>query len=118
MPDKLVRAMDPLGIVALAKVIVQQEQFECSCELKPGPGCSCENKPVPCTCQNECSCELKPVKEDIMEVLSNPIFREVVKGLDMNRLKSIEDFLTIADDIRAQMDSSGLPTRSTKKKKS
>lgn len=122
MPDKPVRAIDPLGIVALANVLVQHgNTLECTCEGKPGPGCPCQDKPGPgCSCQDKpgpCGCEGKPVQTEILEVLSNPVFREVVKGLDMNRLRSIEDFLGIVDEIRTKMDASSLPTRPTDKKK-
>lgn len=103
MSDKPVRAIDPLGIIALADVLVSHGPLYCSCEGKPGPGCSCQ---------------LKPVKTDILEVVSNPVFREVVAGLDIKKLKSIEDFLSIAEEIRIKMNSSKLPTRSTDKKKS
>jgi hypothetical protein len=111
VPDKPVRAMDPLGIIALANVLVRHQL----------PECSCENKPVPCSCQNECSCEmkcltvcsceLKPVQIDLLDMVTNPIFREAVKGLDISRLKSIEDFLRIVEEIRTKIDSSRPPTR-------
>lgn len=116
MPDKPVRAIDPLGIVALANVLARHgNTLECSCELKCGAECSCELK---CVCDYQCTCEAKLVQTDILAVLSNPTFREVVKGLDMNRMKSIEDFLAIADEIRTKMDAAKPPTRSTDKKKS
>ncbi len=120
MPDRRVRALDPLGVVALANILVQHGVNTCSCEDKPGPGngCSCENKPVPCSCQQECSCENKPVHADVLDMVSNPVFREVVKGLDINKLKTIEDFLSIADVIRAKIDSPRISTRSRKSKKS
>jgi hypothetical protein len=112
MPDKPVRALDPLGIIALANVLVEHGHPHCSCELKCVSECSCELK-----CVTVCSCELKPVQADLLDIVTNPVFREVVKGLDINKLKSIEDFLSIADEIRAKMDSARLPTRSTKTKK-
>ena len=120
MPDKLIRALDPLGVIALANVVVQHGHNDCSCENKPGPGntCSCENKPVTCSCEIECSCEKKPVGADVLDMLTNPVFREVVKGLDINKLKSIEDFVSIADEIRTKIDLPKLPTRSRKTKKS
>ncbi|WP_447963599.1 hypothetical protein [Nitrospira sp. Ecomares 2.1] len=116
MPDKPVRAVDPLGIVALAKVLAQYGHNECGCELKPGGGCSCQDKPV-CPYDVQCTCESKPEPADILEVMSNPVFREVVKGLDINRLKSIEDFVSIADEIRAKMNAKRT-TRAPSKMKS
>lgn len=122
MPDKPVRSIDPLGIIALADVLVNHGPLYCSCEGKPGPGCSCQDKPPGCSCEDKpgpgCSCQLKPVKTDILEVVSNPIFREVVAGMDIKKLKSIEDFLSVVEEIRTKMNSSKLPTRSTGKKKS
>ena len=118
MPDKPVR-LDPLGIIALASVIRMQEPEECSCENKPL--CGCENKTCfcelkdPCTCEGVCSCELKPPKTDLLDVVSNPVFREVVKGLDINKLKSIEEFLANADDIRTKIDAARLPRPSDPK---
>ena len=104
MPDKT-RAIDPLGIIALANVLRFHGNPDCSCELK-------------CVCDQKCSCELKCVCDEkdgtnILDLVSNPIFREVVKGLDINKLKSIEDFLSIVDEIRTKMDLSKPPTRST-----
>lgn len=98
MPDKPIRAIDPLGVIALANVLRFHNNQECSCELK-------------CVCDQKCSCELKCVCDEkdgtnILDLLSNPVFREVVKGLDMNKLKSIEDFLSIVDEIRTRMDAS------------
>lgn len=121
MPDKPIRAIDPLGIIALANVLLQHNpsntcKNQCSCELIPTP-----------PCLNECSCELIPVspsceteqgQRDLLNMMSNPIFREVIKELDLNKLKSIEDFLSIADDIRKKMDSPRLQTRSAGTKKS
>src|SRR5215475_5556515 len=98
MPDKPVR-LDPLGIIALASVIRMQE---------PAAVCSCENKPL-------CGCENKPLITDMLDVVSNPVFREVVKGLDINKLKSIEEFLAIADDIRTKIDAARLPRPSDPK---
>ena len=121
MPDKRIRALDPLGVIALANVLVQHGKNECSCENKPAPcpadGCSCENKPVGCSCEQECSCEKKPVEADVLDMLANPVFREVVKGLDINKLRTIEEFLSIADDIRAKIDSPRISTRNRKTKK-
>ena len=123
MPDKRVRALDPLGVIALANVIVQVTHPDCSCEGKcPDNPCSCELKCVAeCSCELKCvtvcSCELKPVQTDVLDMLTNPVFREVVKGLDVNKLKSIEDFLSIADGIRTKMDLARRPTRSANTKK-
>jgi hypothetical protein len=109
MPDKLVRAVDPLGIIALAQVLAQQG----STQICPSE-CSCENKPV---CPNNgCSCENKPV-QSFLDVVTNPVFREAVMGLDVKKLRSIEDFLAIAGEIRHKMDSPSVPTRSAQPKK-
>lgn len=106
MSDKRDRVLDPLGVIAIANLILQQGVMECSCEAKPVP-CSCE---AVCSCQLKCvtvcSCELKPVEFDLLAMLSNPAFREIVKGLDVNNVKTIEDFLSIVDDIRAKLEAS------------
>ena len=113
MPDNMVRSVDPLGIIALAQVLAQQMSTECSCENKPVNPCSCENKPV---CPNQCSCENKPV-HDLLDVVANPVFREAVKRLDVRRLRSIEDFLAIAGEIRTKMEVSTVPSRTSRPKK-
>ncbi|GKS59997.1 hypothetical protein YTPLAS18_35240 [Nitrospira sp.] len=113
MPDKTVRSIDPLGIIALAQVLAHQMDTECSCENKPVNPCSCENKPV---CPNQCSCELIPV-HDLMDVVVNPVFREAVKQLDVRKLRSIEDFLAVAGEIRAKVEAATAPTRSARSKK-
>jgi hypothetical protein len=104
MADPAIR-IDPVGMIALANVLRFYGNPECSCELK----CVCDNQ---CSCEmkcvSECSCELKCVSEEkdgtnILDLMSNPVFREVVKGLDVNRLKSIEDFMGIVDEIRTKM---------------
>lgn len=115
MPDKPIRAIDPAGLIALANVLRFHGNPDCSCEMK----CVCDNQ---CSCEakcvSECSCEMKCVCDEkdgtnILDLLSNPIFREVVKGLDINRMKSIEDFLAIVDEIRTKMDSARLSTPAT-----
>lgn len=95
MPDKPILPIDPIGLVALANVLRFHGNQECSCELK-------------CVCDQKCSCELKCVCDEkdgtnILDLLSNPVFREVVKGLDVNRVKTIEDFMGIVDEIRRKM---------------
>jgi hypothetical protein len=104
-PDKPVRAVDPLGLVALANVLRFHGNTECSCELK----CVCDGK---CSCELKCVCDQKD-GTNILDLLSDPIFREVVKGLDINRMKTIEDFLGIVDEIRTKMNAAKLPPRST-----
>lgn len=108
--DAPVHTIDPIGIIALANVLRFHGNMECSCELK-------------CVCDQKCSCELKCVCDEkdgtnILDLLSNPVFREVVKELDVNRMKSIEDFLSIVDEIRTRMNASRPPTRSTETKQS
>jgi hypothetical protein len=117
MPDKKVRSIDPLGIVALANILKIQglkELAECSCELK----CACENQ---CSCELKCvtvcSCEMKPVQPDMLEVLSNPAFREIVKGLDIKKLKTIDDFLSLVEEIRTKMNVSEISPPSADAKK-
>jgi hypothetical protein len=126
MSDKTFRAIDPLGIVALANILKIQELQECSCELicvcENHASCSCELKcTAECSCEMKCltvcSCELKPVQTDLLEMVSNPIFREVVKGLDIKRLKTIDDFLSIVDEIRTKINLSKLAPPSTDTKK-
>jgi hypothetical protein len=114
MPDKPVRTIDPIGLIALANVLRFHDNPDCSCELKCVSECSCELK-----CVSECSCELKCVCDlkdgtNILDLLSNPVFREVVKGLDVNRIKTIEDFMGIVDEIRKKMNTVRPPTRSAK----
>ena len=95
MPDRPGRTIDPVGLIALANVLRFHGNTECSCELK-------------CVCDQKCSCELKCVCDEkdgtnILELLSNPVFREVVKRLDVERMKTIEDFMVIVGDIRKRM---------------
>lgn len=108
MPDKKVRAIDPLGVFAIANVIqaIDLNEFgpvpigcpgNCGCN----PMCGCESEPG--CCENKCECEQKPGKLDILDMLSNPVFRNLVKGLDLNRIESISDFLTIVDEIRTKL---------------
>lgn len=120
MPDKPVRAIDPVGLIALANVLRFHDNPDCSCQLK----CVCDNQ---CSCElkcvSECSCETKPVFCDlkdgtnILDLLSNPVFREVVKALDVNRMKTIHDFVGIVDDIRKKMNSAKATTRGNKNPK-
>lgn len=105
MAKESVSTVDPVGLIALANVLRFYENPDCSCELKCvcDNQCSCEDK-----CVSECSCELKCVSEltdgtNVLELLTNPSFREVVKGLDVNRLKSIDDFIGIVQEIRRKM---------------
>ena len=105
MNDKPGRAIDPVGIIAIANVLRFHGNSECSCELK----CVCDQK---CSCELKCVCDQKD-GTNILDLVSNPAFREVVKGLDANRMKSIEDFLAIVDEIRIKMDASRPATRST-----
>ncbi len=104
MPDKPVRTIDPVGLIALANVLRFHENPDCSCELK----CVCDGK---CSCELKCVCDLKD-GTNILDLLSNPIFREVVQGLDVNRMKSIDDFLAIVDEIRTKMNAARPPSRS------
>lgn len=119
MPDKTVRAVDPAGLIALANVLRFHGNTECSCELK----CVCDNQ---CSCElkcvSECSCEMKCVCDlkdgtNILDLISNPVFREVVKGLDVSKMKTIDDFIGIVDDIRRKINSAKTATRSTKQPK-
>lgn len=95
MPDKFRGAIDPVGLIAIANVLRFHGNDECSCELK-------------CVCDQKCSCELKCVCDEkdgtnILDVLSNPVFRQVVTGLDVSKMKTIDDFMGIVDDIRTKM---------------
>ena len=112
-------ALDPLGIVALATILKGFSGAECSCELKCvcDQKCSCELKCVSdqvcscelkCVCDFQCSCELKCVCDEkgftsLSDMVSNPVFREVVRGLDPEKVRTIEDFLEIVDDLRAKI---------------
>ena len=103
MPDEPGRTIDPVGLIALANVLRFHGNTECSCELK-------------CVCDQKCSCELKCVCDEkdgtnILDLLSNPVFREVIKELDVNRMRTIDDFLAIVDDIRRKMNASQPRTR-------
>jgi hypothetical protein len=103
MPNQPRRTIDPVGLVALANVLRFHGNDECSCELK-------------CVCDQKCSCELKCVCDEkdgtnILDLLSNPVFREVVQGLDVTRMKTIEDFVGIVEDIRRKMNVSAAPKR-------
>jgi hypothetical protein len=106
--------IDPVGMIALANVLRFYENPDCSCELK----CVCDNQ---CSCElkcvSECSCELKCVTEEtdgtnVLGLMSNPIFREVVKGLDISQLNSIEDFLGIVREMRTKMNAARLASSS------
>ena len=116
MPETTVKAMDPLGVVAIANVIQYLEKPEpigCPNNCGCNPMCGCEDKPG--CCEDKCGCEKKPQAEDIFSTLSNPVFREVVQGLDMSRVKNINDFLGIVGDIRAKVPSLSVTGRTTDK---
>jgi hypothetical protein len=98
MPDKLGRAIDPVGLIALANVLRFHGNMECSCELK----CVCDQK---CSCELKCVCDQKD-GTNILDLLSNPAFREVVQGLDVERLRTIDDFMAIVEELRARMNAS------------
>ncbi len=120
MPEKTVRGMDPLGVIAIADVIRYlghsqddpPKPIGCPGNCGCNPQCGCEEKGAPCKCENKCACELKPGLEDILSTISNPIFREVVRELDVSRVKSINDFLAVAGEIRKKIVSGDSSTRS------
>ena len=117
MPEVTVQAMDPLGVVALAHVLQIEERWEdpkCPSNCGCNPMCGCEAHPG--CCENKCPCEKKDPMSDILATVSNPVFREVVQGLDLSRVKSINDFLSIVGDIRAKMPSTRQPGGSTSTK--
>ena len=112
-------SLDPLGIVALATILKGLSGAECSCENKCvcDGKCSCENKCVcdgkcscenKCVCDEKCSCEHKCVCDEkgitsLYDMVSDPVFREVVKGLDPEKVRTIEDFLEIVQDLRTKI---------------
>jgi hypothetical protein len=100
--------VDSLGLIALANVLRFTGNEECSCELK----CVCDQK---CSCELKCVCDLKD-GTNILDLISNPAFREVVQGLDVNRIRSVQEFLGIVNEIRAKMNASKPRTRSSRKK--
>ncbi|MDF0645966.1 MAG: hypothetical protein P0111_18210 [Nitrospira sp.] len=112
MPEETARAMDPLGIVAIAHVIpyvnipgdlanCAPEPIGCPGNCGCNPMCGCESKPG--CCEDKCECERKPRVEDILTTISNPAFREVVQGLDIRRVKSVNDFVGLASEIRKKI---------------
>jgi len=105
--------VDPVGLIAIANVLRFTGNDECSCELK-------------CVCDQKCSCELKCVCDEkdgtnILDIISNPVFRQVVQGLDVRKAQNIEGFLQIVNEIRAKMNAQKAPkqtrARSTRAKK-
>jgi hypothetical protein len=80
---------------------------KCSCENKCvcDDKCSCENKCVcdeKCACDDKCSCDEKGYR-GLYDMVSNPVFREVVRGLDPQEVRTIEDFLEIVDNLRTKI---------------
>jgi hypothetical protein len=123
MADKPARSIDPLGIIALANILVSHGPLggeECSCEDIPMPPCPCQTDDD-CSCEAipmpPCPCQLESVKADMVDLVSNPVFRQAVKGLDVSKVKTIEDFLSIVDEIRSKIVDAKSPSPSAKKKK-
>ena len=115
MADTTVKAMDPLGVVAIAnalEILEKPEPIGCPGNCGCNPMCGCEDKPG--CCENKCGCEKKPEKIDILDTVSNPGFREVIQGLDTRNIKTTSDFLAVVGEIRAKMDAIKVPSRSTK----
>ena len=101
--------VDPVGLIAIANVLRFTGNEECSCELK----CVCDQK---CSCELKCVCDVKD-GTNILDLISNPVFREVVQGLDVRRVQNIEGFLEIVNEIRAKMNATktrGRPARGKK----
>ena len=113
MPETTLKVMDPLGVIAIANVLEvlgKPEPIGCPGNCGCNPMCGCENEPG--CCENKCPCEKKQAT-DVLSTLTNPVFREVVQGLDMRTIKTTGDFLTIVDEIRTKLASSEPPIRST-----
>jgi hypothetical protein len=53
----------------------------------------------------------------MVDMVSDPIFRQAVQGLDVNRIRTIEDFLSIVDEIRTKIIAAKSPSPSAKKNK-
>ncbi|MDR4496916.1 MAG: hypothetical protein MRK02_03180 [Candidatus Scalindua sp.] len=111
MSDIPVRTLDLNGVVALATVLQgvwKDPQCPGNCGCNPVCGCNDNDG----CCENRCECEKKEGLIDIYDVLSNPVFRDVVQGLDLNRIKSVHDFQAIVGEIRTKMRSSRLTSSS------
>lgn len=101
--------VDPVGLIAIANVLRFTGNDECSCELK----CVCDQK---CSCELKCVCDVKD-GTNILDLISNPVFRQVVQNLDPARAQNIEGFLGIVNEIRAKMNSATTQGRTARGKK-
>ena len=108
MHDIPVSTITLQGVIALATVIQKGwKDPACPGNCDCNPVCGCESHDG--CCQNKCPCHHDGHPGDITDLVTNPIFRDVVQGLDINRIRSINDFQAIVGEIRTKMRSAQTP---------
>jgi len=92
------------NIVSLARLL-QGPLISAPCPDNCGcnPTCGCESKPG--CCENKCGCNQKA--QDLIpnweEIITNPLFREVVASFDTDQLKTNNDFKALAHQISSKL---------------